>query len=233
MRLLKSKSGKNKYTVEIISSLSVCLIYIFYNSIDIYYAPSFFNIIKKVVIFQKVLYLVTMLRQESFSFPRRYIYYRKFMTFLRTGRILHFFFLTSLILFIISFKQVKFSDYEYISVYGMLSLFFFSLCVTTELDAYSRYQNYKMIKDILHKYRFRELIIKPFSKSSCQRDAALEAARQLDMHVEADKYYARLGYKWYHIIPSMLIDNPLLFFTKMYWSSTFFVPRYQSKYFCW
>lgn len=174
-----------------------------------------------------------MLCRESDSISAGYIYYRKFLIFLRSGRVLHFFFMSSLVFFIISFNQVKFTDYGFISVYGMLTLFFFSLCITTELDAYSRYQNYKMVKDLLYKYGYRELITKPFSKSSCQRDAAIEAARQLGMKDKAKQYFSRLGYKWYHIIPSMLIENPFLFFTRMYWSSTFFVPRYQSKYFCW
>ncbi|HSH20903.1 MAG TPA: hypothetical protein VLA03_10645 [Draconibacterium sp.] len=174
-----------------------------------------------------------MLRQESISIPGWYIFYRKLLTFLRTGRTLHFFFLNSFVFFVITFNQINFADNGYISIYSILSLFFFTLCITTELDAYNRFQNYKMVKDLMYKYGFRELIIKPFSKSSCQRDAATEAARQLKMDEKTEQYFNRLGYKWYHIVPSMLIDNPMLFFTKMYWVSTFFVPRYESKYFLW
>jgi hypothetical protein len=174
-----------------------------------------------------------MLRQEQISMPWHIIIYRKIFTFLRTGRILHLFFLSSLVFFILAFNQVKFENYEFISIYSFLSLFFFSLCITTELDAYSRYQNYKMVKDLYYEHGFRELITKPFSKSSCQRDAATEAARQLNIEDKVENYFYKLGFRWYHIVPSMLIENPLLFFTKMYWLSTFFVPRYQSKYFYW
>lgn len=174
-----------------------------------------------------------MLRQESISIPGWYIFYRKFVTFLRTGRTLHFFFFISLILFIISINQLIYKEETLISIYSLMSMFFFSLCITTELDAYNRYQNYKMVKDLIHRHGFRELIVKPFSKSSCQRDAASEAARQLQLSEMADKYFYRLGYRWYHIVPSILVENPMTFFTKMYWVSTFFVPRYKSKYFLW
>jgi hypothetical protein len=90
-----------------------------------------------------------------------------------------------------------------------------------------------MVKDLYYEHGFRELITKPFSKSSCQRDAAAEAARQLDIEDKVESYFYKLGFRWYHIVPSMLIESPLLFFTKMYWLSTFFVPRYKSKYFYW
>ena len=174
-----------------------------------------------------------MLRQEQIKVSEYYIFFKKLFTFLRAGRVLHFFFLSSLAFFILSFKHVRFENYEFISVQAFLSLFFFSLCITTELDAYSRYQNYKMVKDLFFKHGFREMIARPFSKSSCQRDAAVEAARQLDIAANVEKYFYKLGYRWYHIIPSMLIERPLLFFTKDYWTSTFLVPRYQSKYFLW
>ncbi len=174
-----------------------------------------------------------MLRSDQISIPETFILYKKVLTFLRAGRVLHFFFLSSLALFLISFNHVKFEGLAFISIPGFLSMFFFSLCITTELDAYSRYQNYKMVKDLYYKYGFREMISKPFSKSSCQRDAAVEAARQLKISDQVEKYFYKLGYRWYHIIPSMLIDKPFMFFTKDYWTSTFFVPRYTSKYFCW
>jgi hypothetical protein len=174
-----------------------------------------------------------MLRNEQISISFYFIYYKKILTFIRAGRLLHFFFLCSLVFLVISVNQIKFEGYDFISIYGFLSLFFFSWCITTELDAYSRYQNYKIAKDLFYKHGFRPMIAKPFSKSSCQRDAAAEAGRQLGLSDEIEKYFYNMGYRWHHIIPSMLIENPLLFFTKGYWTSTFFVPCYKSKYFHW
>ncbi len=115
----------------------------------------------------------------------------------------------------------------------ILSVYLFSLLVTTQLDAYSRYQNYKMVKDMLYKNGFRGLIVKPFSKSQCQREAVKEAACQLNMDKQVKKYFYDSGYRWFHIIPTVLLENPLLFFTKGYWITTFFVPNYRSKYFIW
>ena len=174
-----------------------------------------------------------MLCQESNTLPGWYILYQKFLTFVRTGRTLHFFFFASLIFLIISINRMDYDEKGIITLNNFLVLFYFSLCITTELDAYNRYQNYKMIKDLMYQYGYRELLIKPFSKSSCQRDAATEAARQLKMNAKVEQYFNRLGYRWYHIVPSVLVENPLMFFTRSYWTSTFFVPRYKSKYFCW
>lgn len=174
-----------------------------------------------------------MLKQESISIPGWYILCRKFLTFIRTGRTLHFFFILSLISFLLSFKLLLNNPGGILSFYILPVIFFFSLCITTVLDGYNRYQNYKMVKDLLHQYGFRELIVTPFSKSSCQRDAASEAARQLDLTQNISNYFYRLGYRWYHIIPSVLVENPMTFFTKMYWVSTFITPRYKSKYFLW
>jgi len=174
-----------------------------------------------------------MLLQESNSISHWYIFYQKFVTFIRTGRTLHYFFIVSLILFIVFLTLARFREKGIISTEGILTLFFLSICLTTELDAYSRYQNYKLIKDLLYEYGFRIIVLKPFSKSSCQRDAAIEAARQLKIYSNVAQYFYILGYRWYHIIPSLLIENPLKILTKSYWISTFFVTRYKSKYFIW
>jgi hypothetical protein len=112
-------------------------------------------------------------------------------------------------------------------------MFLLSVTVTSQLDAYSRFQNYKMMKDLLFQHGYRELFLKPFSRSRCQRDAVSEAASQLGLEADINLYFKRLGYKWYHIIPSVLIENPLILLTRNYWQTTFFVSYYRSKYFCW
>lgn len=174
-----------------------------------------------------------MLRQESIPVSVNYILYRRIVTFLRTGRILHVFFLIALTLFFVSLNKLSTTEKLPFLLYCLLSMFLFSVAITTQLDAYSRYQNYKMVKDMIYKNGYRVLIIKPFSKSRCQRDAVTEAAFQLEIQSSVDQYFHSLGYRWYHIIPTLLIENPLLLFSKGYWYSTFFVPKYKSKYFYW
>ncbi|MCX6303763.1 MAG: hypothetical protein NT040_02235 [Bacteroidetes bacterium] len=105
--------------------------------------------------------------------------------------------------------------------------------VTTQLDAFSRFQDYKMIKDLFYIYGFRGLLVKPYARSKCQRDAVMEAASQLGLRSAANKHFYNLGYRWYHIVPSVLIENPLLLLSTGYWRTTFFVPKYESKYFHW
>ncbi len=174
-----------------------------------------------------------MLKQKSISFFRPYILYKRLVTFLKTSFTLQLFFLLIFAIFFVFAGRVYSLEKGIISMDLILSVYLFSLLVTTQLDAYSRYQNYKMVKDMLYKNGFRGLIVKPFSKSQCQREAVKEAACQLNMDKQVKKYFYDSGYRWYHIIPTVLLENPLLFFTKGYWITTFFVPNYRSKYFIW
>ena len=174
-----------------------------------------------------------MFKHDSSSFPSRYVLYKKIAAFIRTSYILQLFFTLTIFLFVVFVNRFYLSGKILFSINTLFIMFFFSLGITTQLDAYSRYQNYKMIKDMMYKNGFRSLIIKPFSRSRCQRDAVKEAANQLELQSRVKQYFFESGYRWYHIIPSVLLQNPFLIFTKGYWITTFFVPRYISKYFLW
>jgi hypothetical protein len=176
-----------------------------------------------------------MLRQSSsvIPVPAWYLFYKHAVTYAKVGRVLHLFCILTVFLFLVSFLPLWDAEPGNVVQNALFSVFFFSVTITTQLDAYSRYQNYKFVKDLFHEYGFRELLVKPFSRSRCQRDAALEAAKQLGLRSSIDRYYYNTGYRWYHIIPSVLIKNPLLLLTRGYWRTTFFVPKYNSKYFYW
>jgi len=176
-----------------------------------------------------------MLHEEALSreISGWYIFYRQCVTYLKTGYILHFFSLLVLTLFLLCLDISETSTGIKQLGFGLLSMFLFSVTITSQLDAYSRFQNYKMVKDLLYIHGFRELFLKPFSRSRCQRDAVSEAAVQLGLSSDINLYFSRLGYKWYHIFPSLLIEKPLLILTRNYWYTTFFVSYYKSKYFCW
>jgi hypothetical protein len=159
--------------------------------------------------------------------------FKRTVIYLRVGVILHLFCLLTLTLFSWCFTNLFVtSGWQFIKNL-LLSIFFFSHLFTTQLDAYSRYQNYKMVKDLFHIYGFRSLLAKPYSRSKCQRDSVLEAATQLGLRNTAKLYFRNSGYRWYHIIPSVLIEDPFLLFSKGYWQTTLFVPKYTSKYFLW
>jgi hypothetical protein len=174
-----------------------------------------------------------MLKEDSISVSEWYIFYKKMVTFLRTSLTLQLFFVFTLTMFIIFLYRFLENGIKLVSWNTLFTMFFFSLAITTQLDAYSRYQNYKQVKDLIHKNGFRGMIIKPFSGSRCQRDAVREMAHQLKIKNLVRQYFYHLGYRWYHIIPTTLIRKPLLIFTRGYWITIFFVPRYRSKYFLW
>lgn len=163
----------------------------------------------------------------------KHIAWMKFITYLRTGYILHGFSILVFTLFLLCFSRLQSSAGWSLIVFALLSMFLFSITITSQLDAYSRYQNYKLAKDLMYQNGCRILIMKPLSRSRCQRDALAEAAHQLGLHVPVKQYFNSLGYRWYHVVPSVLIENPLVILTRSYWFTTFFVPTYKSKYFYW
>jgi hypothetical protein len=176
-----------------------------------------------------------MIRQESTidNISVWYIWYKRIFSYIRTGFILHAFSIIVFSLFLLCYNQLSESKGFILLVFSLLSMFLFSISITSQLDAYSRYQDYKRVKDLLYKHGFRELFMKPYSRSRCQRNAISEAALQLGILPLINSYFYQAGYRWYHIIPSILIENPLVIFTRGYWYSTFFVPKYESKFFYW
>ena len=111
---------------------------------------------------------------------------------------------------------------------GMLIVFG---CMTflAELDGFSRYQNYKQLKDQLFLNGYQERLLKPMLRSSCQRDAALISCDELGLGSKVREYFNGKGYRWYHIIPDFVFQYPLFFFSAFFWRTTFFTPYYKSK----
>ncbi len=112
-----------------------------------------------------------------------------------------------------------------------LCSFFFMNVVFAQLDAYSRYQNFKQVRDQLYANGYQERIVKPLAKSSCQRVAARFASKQVKLDKQVKAQYYEMGYRWYHILPDFVWQNPLFFFHPLFWKSTFLVKRYRSVYF--
>jgi hypothetical protein len=117
--------------------------------------------------------------------------------------------------------------YTFMAVYGAL------LPIFAELDALSRYQNYKKAKDLFHENGFDPRIVRLFIHSRCQRDAVRVAARDLGMEDELDRYYQGLGYRWFHVLPDFVFKRPMIFFSFRYWQKTLFESRYALKHFWW
>ena len=112
-----------------------------------------------------------------------------------------------------------------------LASFFLANMVLSQLDARSRWQNYKQIKDSLYEFSYRERIFKLFLKSSCQRQAALIAAEDLGYRDRVEAFFRSHGYRWYHIPPDFVFAHPQFLLSRHFWRTTFFAPTYHPKHF--
>ena len=107
--------------------------------------------------------------------------------------------------------------------------FLISLPFFSQLDARSRYQNYKQIKDQIYMYGYDERIFKPVLKSRRQRDAAWLSAKELGYGSKCSAYFRSHGYRWYHILPDFVFKKPQFLLTGYFWRTTFFSPTYVPK----
>jgi hypothetical protein len=114
-------------------------------------------------------------------------------------------------------------------LYTALLLFVFSLLILSQLDARSRYQNYKQIKDQLFLFGFDTRIMNPVLKSRCQRDAALRAAIELGFAGQCLHHFRLNGYRWYHILPDYVFRKPQFLLSKSFLITTFFTPTYNQR----
>ena len=90
-----------------------------------------------------------------------------------------------------------------------------------QADALSRYREFKRVRRMLVRHGFSPRIFRLVATSRCQRDAALQAARETGCTPQARQVYRELGYRWYHILPDAIVANPLFFFHPRFLRSTF------------
>ena len=156
------------------------------------------------------------------------------VTYLRVGTVLHV--NTALYLLLIKpFFDIGLTRFEQGLLlpaiwWGWLSSFFLANAVLSQLDARSRWQNYKQIKDQLCGFGYRERIFKPVLKSSCQRQAALIAASECGYRKQLLALFRAHGYRWYHIPPDFVMVRPQFLLTRHFWRTTFFTPTYYPRY---
>jgi hypothetical protein len=100
----------------------------------------------------------------------------------------------------------------------------------TQLDARSRFQEYKKARDQLIRHGPDNRIFRSLSRSRCQRDAALAAARQLGYDRQCRRYFAAGGYRWFHLLPEFVSRQPAFLLSPAFLRATFFMPTYHSRY---
>lgn len=154
------------------------------------------------------------------------------VNYFRVGYLLHFFSLLEMIVLYIAFKWLNIEDWLQqgnLLLKIVVLLPFISIPFFPQLDAWSRYQNYKMMRDKFYYYGFQVKIAKLFIRSRCQRDAVLAAASDLGYSKTCKFYFYENGYRWFHILPDFILSNPAILLSKQFWQSTFFVKKYSSR----
>jgi hypothetical protein len=158
---------------------------------------------------------------------------RKIISYLKAGYLLHAITLSEIIFFSSFFYFINVASWFSINDYIIWKLLALSpsVCMPlfAQLDARSRFQNYKLVKDHLYVYGFQPRILKPFVKSRCQRDAAIAAAGELGMAVQCKAYFESFGYRWYHLFPDIIFKEPGVLLTKNFWLTTLFTKTYHPK----
>lgn len=156
------------------------------------------------------------------------------ISYLRVGRLLYW----SLILFFAEswiYGHQLFISLEQRGVLAIifwLSFFLFSFLhiFLVLADGWSRFQNYKRVKDQFFIYGFQGRIAENYIGSKCQRNAAIVAAQELGIDDELQNYYRKRGVKWFHYIPYFMIRDPLFLFKNNFWSRTFLEKSYTPKF---
>lgn len=156
----------------------------------------------------------------------------KAKSFLKAGILLHI--MTLLELSAYAILLIHFNFFQWLKAENSIFKFFILIILITlpffaQLDARSRFQNYKLVKDCLWQHGFEPRIIKLFIRSRCQRDAVLAAAGELGMQKECKTFFKSQGYKWYHIFPDCTFSKPGFLITKHFWDQTLFAKTYHPK----
>lgn len=152
--------------------------------------------------------------------------------YLRAGRLLHVITLLELAILtglapgLLELRTESAADAVFDAI---LPAFLVSFPILSQLDARSRFQSYKRVKDNLFTYGFDQRLLRPFLKSRCQRDAALAAAEELGFKHVCRSYYRSQGYRWYHILPDFVFSNAGLLISRQFWQTTFFSRTYRSR----
>lgn len=167
------------------------------------------------------------------TFTGLMVFLNKAITYFKTGCLLHLITAGELLMLYIMLHTCKLGAWmmeeNTVARFFILLPFLWSP-IFPQLDARSRYQNYKMMKDYFYEYGFQVRLVKHMAKSRCQRDAVMAAAKEMGVEAECNSYFKSCGYKWYHLFPDIIIQRPLVLLHKSFWLTTFFTKTYHAKY---
>lgn len=158
----------------------------------------------------------------------------KFISYLRVGKLLYIslglFALESVFFWKLFQRSLLKGDLLFQIIWMLCFLFSFIHIFLVLMDGWSRYQNYKRVKDQFYIHGFDIRLASNYKGSKCQRMAAIVAASELGMEKEIRGFYMKCGVKSFHFIPYFMIQDPLFLFRKSFWSRTFLEKPYRSKF---
>jgi len=158
-----------------------------------------------------------------------------FWSYLVVGRLLYL----SMWLFVLeSLLFWRALKHAYLNGHHFLLLAFWVICFGFSFvhiflvmaDGWSRFQNYKRIKDQLFLYGFKPRLAQMYMGSKCQRMAVETAAAELGIGPEVRRYYYDQGYRWFHFVPDFMIRDPFFFFRGYFWNRTFLEKHYEPQF---
>lgn len=166
-----------------------------------------------------------------------FVLFKRTCRYLKVGRLLHLVALAGSICFYwfgnLALEAFARDHIGLFCLQGYLSLYGLVLVGFSQMDARSRFQNYKLAKDLFFEHGFKERIANLFVLSRCQREAVLVAASDLGLEPELRLHYDNQGYRWFHLIPDRVLSNPSILLSRRFWKKTLFVPCYSSRHFLW
>jgi len=148
-----------------------------------------------------------------------------FLGYLAAGRLLHVITMIALVsvLLVATFTEGRPLKIPITVGVGLMAFF-------SQLDARSRYQEYKRARDQLAAYGPNRRIFRSLSGSRCQRDAVLAAATQLGHADACRSHFAAAGYRWHHLLPDFVSHHPGFLLSPAFLRATFFAPTYHPRY---
>ena len=165
------------------------------------------------------------------------VFRNRALRYLRVGYFLHISALLAVICCSYALQRgLAFSNGEWILIsweWTVLGSILFTSPIFAELDAYGRFQNYKQVKDLLYTRGYDERILRLFSFSKCQRDAVIVASNDLGMGTQIQDFFYKKGYRWYHILPDVVVKNFLVLLHPGFWKRILFTPYYELQNFHW
>jgi hypothetical protein len=153
-------------------------------------------------------------------------------TYLKVGYLLHLVTVAEIVLLYIAYRSFYIQywlQHDAWLLKHCIAFVFICMPFFPQLDARSRYQDYKQLRDLFYTYGFKPRVVKPFIKSRCQRDAVLAAAADFNVTAACKKHFYKLGYRWYHYFPDFVFTDPQLLYSKQFWQTTFFAKTYHPK----